>query len=84
MLNTNSPNNPLSLLLRPVFAVALLGVMAGCTHGALAPIRPVTANDMLAEHRHDLQTHSDIGDYTGELNLYADPRHVRGKSSDHS
>lgn len=78
-INNNSKNRLSSLhSMRLIFGVALVGIMAGATHGFYLGVKPMSLHQVATVSRHELETHTGT-DYRSDANsIMVDPRHVRG------
>lgn len=78
-INNNSKNRLSSLhSMRLIFGVALVGIMAGATHGFYLGAKPMSLHQVATASRHELETHTGT-DYRSDANsIMVDPRHVRG------
>lgn len=78
-INNNSKNRlPSFHSMRLIFGVALVGIMAGATHGFYLGAKPMSLHQVATASRHELETHTGT-DYRSDANsIMVDPRHVRG------
>ena len=72
-------NKPSSLRsMRLVFGIAMVGIMAGATHGFYLGAKPMSLHQVTSASRRELETHTGT-DYRNDANsIMVDPRHVRG------
>lgn len=78
-INNNSKNRlPSFHSMRLILGVALVGIMAGATHGFYLGAKPMSLHQVATASRHELETHTGT-DYRSDANsIMVDPRHVRG------
>lgn len=78
-INNNSKNRLPSLhSMRLIFGVALVGIMAGATHGFYLGEKPMSLHQVATASRHELETHTGTDYRSDASSIMVDPRHVRG------